>query len=423
MLLPRSRGTRSVCVTATKNYLEDFIMKKIFAIVITVAMLLAMGTMLVNAELPAGITFGDGKFGVENAEDFSPVGEVKITWDADAGKKLDLSDGDMSDWAAAGYDMITIDTANMVSWVGDHTTAPAGWSISTYFVADADYLYIGFFVTDPNFAYGNNADGYNGDAFQVCIDFGGKLGQVVQTDPELLTNPKNIFYSFSCIEDGAPLEIKRQESDQDALLSEANGDGVKGAAKKTETGWSAEFALSWQRMYDDYVWKAWENDPKIYVGSDEILPLNIGCCLYYLDRSETGGDIHWAAGSTNGILKDDGVTPGVSWTCYDNGVQAKLEYEEGITFNCTGIVVLDTTVTTPEETTAAEEEETTEEETTAAPVVDETTAEDTTVADTTAADTTAADTTTADKGCGSVIGFSAIAVLAAAAAAVALKKD
>ena len=48
---------------------------------------------------------------------------------------------------------------------------------------------------------------------------------------------------------------------------------------------------------------------------------------------------------------------------------------------------------------------------------------ETTAADTTAADTTAADTTTADKGCGSVIGFSAIAVLAAAAAAVALKKD
>ena len=392
-------------------------MKKIFAIVITVAMLLSMGTMLVNAELPAGISFTPGKFGVENAADFSPVGDVKITWDADAGKKLDLSDGDMADWAAAGYDMITIDTANMVSWVGDHTTAPAGWSISTYFVADADYLYIGFFVTDPNFAYGT-AGAYSGDAFQVCIDFGGKLGKVVQTDPELLTNPKNIFYSFSCVEDGAPLEIMRQESDQDGWLSEANGDGVKGAAKKTETGWSAEFALSWQRMYDDYVWKAWENDPKIYVGSDEVLPLDIGCCLYYLDRSETNGDIHWAAGSTNGILMDDEVTPGVSWTCYDNGVQAKLEYEEGITFNCTGLVVLPTSETTPEETTAAEEEEeeTTEapEETTEAPVEETTEAP---AADTTAADTTAADTTTADKGCGSVIGFSAIAVLVAAAAA------
>ena len=390
-------------------------MKKIFAIVITFAMLLSLAAVVASAEVP-NVPWTPGAYNVDPS-DFAPVGEVKITWDADAGKKLDLSDGDMADWAAAGYDMITIDASNMVNW-GGLTAMPEGWNISTYFVADADYFYIGFYVTDPNFAYGTGG-AYNGDAFQVCIDFGGKLGQVVQTDPDLLTNPKNIFYSFSCVSDGAPLEIMRQESDQDGWLSEANGDGVKGAAKKTETGWSAEFALSWQQMYDDYVWKAWEDDPKIYVGSDEVLPLNMGCALYYLDRSESNGAINWAAGTCNGIILDDG-NPGVSWTCYDNGIQAKLDYEEGITFNCTGIVVLPTSETTPEETEKPTEEETTEEATTAAPVVDETTAEDTTAADTTAADTTAADTTTADKGCGSVIGVSAIAVLAAAAAAVAL---
>ena len=200
--------------------------------------------------------------------------------------------------------------------------------------------------------YTTNAEGYNGDAFQVCIDFGGKLGEVVVTDPDRVTNPKNIFYSFSCISDGAPLEIMRQESDQDGLLSEENGDGVKGAAAKTETGWAAEFALSWDQMYNDYLWKAWEEDKKIYVGSDEVLPLNIGCALYYLDRSETGGGVLWAAGTSNGQLLEDDVTPGVSWTCYDNGIQAKLEYEEGITFNCEGIVVLPITETTPEETEA-----------------------------------------------------------------------
>ena len=393
-------------------------MKKIFAIVITFAMLLSLAAVVASAEVP-NVPWTPGAYNVDPS-DFSPVGEVKITWDPDASKKLDLSDGDMADWAAAGYDMITIDASNMVNW-GGLTAMPEGWNISTYFVADADWFYIGFFVTDPNFAYGTGG-AYNGDAFQVCIDFGGKLGKVVETDPDLLTNPKNMFYSFSCAEEGAPLEIMRQESDQDGWLSEANGDGVKGAAKKTETGWSAEFALSWQQMYDDYVWKAWEDDPKIYVGSDEVLPLNMGCALYYLDRSETNGSINWAAGTTNGIILDDG-NPGVSWTCYDNGVQAKLEYVEGMEFNCTGLVVLPTSETTPEETTAAEEEEeTTEapEETTEAPVEETTEAP---AADTTAADTTAADTTTADKGCGSVIGFSAIAVLAAAAAAVALKKD
>ena len=219
-------------------------MKKIFAIVITFAMILSMGAMLVNAELPEGISFTAGKYGVENAEDFSTVGDIALTWDPDASKKLDLSDGDMSDWAEAGYNMITVDASNMVYWVNDATKAenpgpgvPAGWNINTYFVIDPDYLYIGFYVTDPAFAYATAAQGYNGDAFQVGIDFGGKLGDQIKLDPTVMTNNKNIFYSFSCVTDGAPLEIHLQESDQDSMLSEANGNGVKGSASKTETGW------------------------------------------------------------------------------------------------------------------------------------------------------------------------------------------
>lgn len=402
-------------------------MKKILAIVMTFAMLLSLGAVVASAAEVPPVSWTPGNFAVADAADFTPVGEVKITWDAEAGKKLDLSDGDMADWAAAGYNMITIDAANMVSWVGGAAGEvdpgmPEGWSISTYFVADADYLYIGFYVTDPNFAYINAGDYHSGDSFQVCIDFGGKLGEVVVNDPDRVTNPKNIFYSFGCSADGAPLEIMRQESDQDGWLSEANGDGVKGAAAKTETGWAAEFALSWQQMYDDYVWKAWEEDPKIYVGSDEVLPLNIGCALYYLDCTATGSGTQWAAGTSNGQLLEDDVTPGVSWTCYDNGIQAKLEYEEGIAFNCTGIVVLPTSETTPEETEAPTEEETEAptEEATEAPTDAETEAPTEAPTDAPATD---APTEPAEGGCGSVIGFSAIAVLAAAAAAVALKKD
>ena len=397
-------------------------MKKILAIVTTFAMLLSFGAVVASAEVP-NVPWTPGNFAVADAADFTPVGEVKITWDAEASKKLDLSDGDMTDWANAGYNMITIDAANMVSWVGGAAGEvdpgmPEGWSISTYFVADADYLYIGFYVTDPNFTYINAGDYHSGDAFQVCIDFGGKLGQVVQTEPDRVNNPKNIFYSFSCAEDGAPLEIMRQESDQDGWLSEANGDGVKGAAKKTETGWCAEFALSWQRMYDDYEWKAWAEDPKIYVGSDQHLPLNIGCCLYYLDRSETNGTIHWAAGSTNGITNEAGA-PCVSWTAYDNGINLELDWTEDMTFNCDGIVVLPLSETTPEETEKPTEEETTEAPTEAPSETEAPTEEATTEAPTEAPSETEAPA----GGCGSVIGFSAIAVLAAAAAAVALKKD
>lgn len=63
-------------------------------------------------------------------------------------------------------------------------------------------------------------------------------------DSYVFTNPNNIFYSFACVSDGAPLEIQLQEFDQDGMLSEANGDGVKGSASSTEIGRCAELALS-----------------------------------------------------------------------------------------------------------------------------------------------------------------------------------
>ena len=401
-------------------------MKKIFAILMTVAMLLSLGTVLASAELPylpAGFTFTPGGYST-SADDFSPAGDFKITWDPEAGTKLNLADGDMADWQAADYDMITIDASNMIYWAGK-SKVPEGWQISTYFVADSEWLYIGFFVVDPVFAYGGTS-GYNGDAFQVCIDFGARLGEMLETDPENLLNPKNVFYSFSCSGDGDALVINRQECGEAAgqmtPLSEATGDGVKGAARATADGWSAEFALSWEQLYDDYNYKAWD-DPKIYIGGDENRPLNIGCCLYYLDRDTNGGDLNWAAGSTNGIT-DDAGTPQVSWTAYDNGLNLSLEYVDGMEFAINTIVPLAKTETIPPEETEAPETDAPETEApTAAP---ETAAPETEgatkapAADTGATETTGAATT--EEGCASVVGFGAVAVLAAAAAFVALKK-
>ena len=397
-------------------------MKKIFAILMTVAMLLSLGAVVASAaSLPDNLlpTTAVGGYSSDPSE-FSAVGDVAITWDPEASSKLDLSDGDMADWAEAGYPMITVDPSNMCYWVKDDVGVPEGWQISTYFVADSEWFYIGFFVTDPAFAYGSSASGYNGDAFQVCIDFGGRLGDALAADPYSIPNPKNIFYSFSCLEDGAPIQIMRQESDNDMLISEANGDGVKGAARKTEDGWSAEFALSWEQLYGDYAYKAWD-DPKIYIGGDENRPLKIGACLYYIDRSETGGAQHWAAGTTNGLTDDNG-NPYISWTAFDNSINLSLEYQDGMTFACENIVAVDKTVTIPVETTAEETEAPTEPATEAKT---EAKTEEPTEAATTAADntvTTAGTTTEPTEGCASVIGFGAMAVLAAAAAAVVLKK-
>ena len=395
-------------------------MKKIFAIVLTLAMLLSLGAIMASAELPAGISFTPGKYGVENADDFEPVGDMAIQWDKDAATKLTL-DGEMGtdEWAA--YTNTTIDASNMVSWVGDPTTAPANWQITTYFVADSEWLYIGFYVVDPDFHY-CTAQQRNGDNFQICIDFGGKLGQKVEEDPDNLTNPKNIFYSFGCVEDGAPIEIQRQESDNDGWLSEATAeDGeptVKGAAKKTETGWSAEVALSFQMLYDDYEWKAWEEDSKIYVGGKNG-PLKIGCCLYYLNYSNitnedgsTKVDIDWAAGTTNGIADDAGV-PQVSWTCYDNGVNLTLDITDDVTFASDDIVILGEGETEPP--TEEDEEEPTE-----APTAAPTDAP--TEAPTDAPTDAPTEPVVDEGGCASVVGFGAVAVLAAAAAAFVLKK-
>ena len=62
-------------------------MKKIFAIVITFAMLLSLAAVVASAEVP-NVPWTPGNFAVADSADFTPVGEVKITWDADAGKKL-----------------------------------------------------------------------------------------------------------------------------------------------------------------------------------------------------------------------------------------------------------------------------------------------------------------------------------------------
>lgn len=395
-------------------------MKKIFAIVITVAMLLSLGAVMASAATE--VSWTEGQFAVADASEFTPVGTIKIDWDADAADKLDLTDGDMADWQAAGYTAKTIDASNMVSWVGNAEGVidpgmPDNWNITTYFVADSEWLYIGFYVTDPNFVYGDNAAGYNGDAFQICIDFGGKLGEAVEKNPDKLENFKNIFYSFTCISDGAPLEIMRQESSDDKILSEANGDGVKGAAKKTDAGWSAEFALSFEQMFKDYEWKAWEEDSTIYVGGEDNKPLTIGCCLYYQNRTSAPGAVEWAAGTSNGKLLDNGK-PGVSWTCYDNGINLELDIEDGVTFDYENIVIMAADETEPP--TVEEEEDPTDAPTEAPTDAPTEAPTDAPTEAPTAAPTDDAGAT--DEGCASVIGFGAVAVLAAAAAVVALKK-
>ena len=328
-------------------------MKKCTVCMVILALLLSLGAVFASAELPENVSFTPGQYLGGDPDAYSPVGEITVAWRSNFTSEVDLTDGDLSDWYATDLTRTNITPDNMVYWVGDG--AVTDFKITSFCAADADYLYLAFDVVDPDFAYGTQGGHYNGDAIQVTIDFGHKQEDVLESDPDVLGNPKNVFYSFSCNSDGAPICIMRQESDRDGLLTEANGDGIKGAARKTELGWSAEIALSWQTLYDNWVWKAWCDDGgRAFVGSNENLSLKMGGCLYYLDRAETDGTVLWAAGTVKDYKTDDGA-PVVSWTVYDNGITWTLPYREDLTFNCNGIVVIppeDTTVldTLPPET-------------------------------------------------------------------------
>ena len=397
-------------------------MKKIFAVVLSVVMMLSLCTVLANAVYLSGAAEGSW---VTSEDDFTPVGDIKVQWDPDAASKI-VFDGDMSEWQK--YNMTEIGPQNMASWAFGNDGMPQNWSIKTYFVADPNGLYVGFYITDDKVAVGTNAAGYSGDAFQIAFDFGYLLGHALETDPDSLTNIKDIFYSFCLAPEGTEtLQIMRQESDNDGLLSkdgEEEFNLVDGATAKTEEGWCAEFFISWSRLYFDADYKSWGNGTlKVGVGKSQ--PLEIGCSLYYLNRDEDdGAAITWAAGTVKGLHYtnadgEDTPNPSVSWSAYDDGVHLILDYVDGMTFNEPGIVVLaedetgglvvDTSVT--EAPTEPKTEKPTEAKTEAP-----TEANVGTEAPTEAA-------TKAEKsGCKSVIGGSIALILTAAAAAVALKK-
>ena len=332
-------------------------MKKLFLFALICALVLSLCSLSAVAEIDLdawGLSYTPGYYAGESGDAFSPVGEARVLWDPDVSAKTDMSDGDVSDWKVLGCTPLTIGENQMVSWVGGENGVrdpgmPAAWGIEFYFMADADYLYLIFDVTDSDFVYGNDKGPYNGDAIQLSIDFGARLEETMEYNPDDMVNPKGIFYSFSCEGDGAPVRIMRQESDNDGIITEANGDGVKGATRKTEKGWSAEVALSWQQLYDDYSWKSWD-DKKLYVGGIANYSLDVGMALLYHNRTETAGDITWAASTTRGLTDGNG-TPLLSWTAVDNGIHLEIPVDEDVSFNCDGIAkiyVFETIPTPPE---------------------------------------------------------------------------
>ena len=321
-------------------------MKKLTVWTLLCALLLSMGAVAAAAEELPNVSWTPGTYA---GESFAPLGDMSIEWAPDFAERMDINDGDLGDWYGGGFARTIVSPENMISWVAEKNGIPEDWGMSVFCAADPTYLYLAFDVTDNSFTYGTDAATYNGDAIQLGIDFGGLLRRKIEKDPDDLFNHHYIYYSFACMEDGAPLVISRQDSDQDGCLSEANGDPVKGAARKTEKGWSVELALSLELLFDDYRWKAWDDGTRIYLGTDEHLGLEIGLTMSYLNRETPGGNILWAAAATNGTTDSAGI-PQISWTPYDNGSTLILEYQEGMHFDGGDIVIVTGLETTAPET-------------------------------------------------------------------------
>jgi len=384
-------------------------MKKLLAFVVCVAMLAMTGVIFASADL-------------------TPVGDILIEWDPEVADKIEL-DGDINDWQDAGYTVNKITAENMWCWVG---TMEETFEINAYFVSDSEFLYIAFWIVDNDFvASVDSGDYHDGDAFQIAIDFNREMQKILEEDPEMLENAKNIFYSFDCITEGEFIFYRNEKLvDQPTeVISESNGDGVKGAGAATEGGWCAEFALSWEMLYDDFAYKSYSDD---YVAVlDKAHDLQLGVSLCYIDMSDTN-----VMAGAFGTFNNESP----AWIPADNGMSLSLKWAEGVTIDCDGVLTpeegqeyvtdMEDEETEPEDTSAAEETSAPAEETsapaeeTSAPA-EETTApaEETTAAAEESSSEAKTEAPAKEGGCGSVVATGAVvAVLAAAAAAVALKK-
>ena len=270
--------------------------------------------------------------------EFAPVGDVSIHWIADKVEDI-CFDGELDEWDDLGISPVIIDKNNLLVWHANNNVVydnpdvfDEGFEIKAYFAADAKYLYVALTVVDDAFALADNTYGYNGDAFQIGIDWNRRIEDALEGGTDY-SNNKNIFYSFSCLEENAPLWVTVEEGFKHRAISEATSENqyrpdMKGSAGATDNGWGAELCLSWELLYDDYAYKTWESPVDAF--NDEN-PLVLGMTLCYINRSETAYIVEWAAGTFD---HSDGYPQSLP---SENGIYATLEYEAGREIDCSGI--------------------------------------------------------------------------------------
>lgn len=296
-------------------------MKKFLTLFLTVAMLLSVSAMAVSA-----------------AGDFTPCGEQAINWDADAKDKITL-DGKMSDWVDSGYASYDMDLTNMVYFDHIKGTMSDTFKITAYYAADADNLYVGFNVVDEEvIANKSSADQYaTGDAIQIAIDFNCVAKDLIEKDPDYFNtigaSKESIFYSFAYVGDGKDVTIVRQNKNGTTPEPLDEASGAWGVCGKTASGWCAEIALSWQMLYDDFIFKSFVGDDYTAVINAQN-PLKLGTFLCYMDaNSKTNLAAAVCTFKDTSCKVTEGITPD------KNGLTLTLGYEDGMSFTCPGMQV------------------------------------------------------------------------------------
>ena len=367
-------------------------MKKFFAMLVVAAMLASLCALTVNAEV--------------TEEEWNAFGEVTAEYKEDLSTVISL-DGDVSDWQANGFQRYDIDCYNLRTFVGE---LDENWSINLWFSADSEFLYIAFKINDPVVTYSDDEQ-YNMDAFQIQLDFNGWAAATESFE-------RAVFYSFGLQEDGtvdmtvqciytdgaSAVDYKMASDDEE----EWREGYVKGATKKAEdgSGWYAEFAISWQTLYNDISNKLLNDELPVpeWTGGEDEVSLNMLVC--YLDHDETGA----MTGAWGTCAAYDAFVDGSAWYPENSGMTLKLSGMGSVTVESTEAPTEpETEAKTEAETEAKTEAKTEADAQTTAPVED---GEATTEA------------VAEKKGCGAIVAAPVVALVAMLGVAfVAKKKD
>lgn len=326
-------------------------MKKFFAMLVVAAMLASLCALTANAEV--------------SEEEWGPFGEVTAEYKEDLSQFITL-DGDVSDWQAHPdvFKRYDIDKFNLRPFSGE---LDEEWSINMWFSADSEFLYIAFKINDDTIAYSDDSS-YNGDAFQIQLDFNGWAAETEQFE-------RAVFYSFGLQEDGTvDMTVQCIYDDKDSLITHniASDDEeewregiVKGTTKAAEdgSGWYAEFAIAWQTLYNDISNKLLNDEltvPEWTGGTDEVT-LNMLVC--YIDREETNGALNaWGTCKEYGAFDDD-----TAWYPENSGMVLKLSGMGSVTVESTEAPTEEPTQATTAEDTKAPDATDDKTETTKAP--------------------------------------------------------